>query len=144
LAARVSVETRPDVVRELAHPLAGDRRAGFFAARPGRVGALRSALTPILPEGAKVIDMNDAVEAGLFGPPPFHVELEQRLGDLLVLVPSPAALTYLVPGAAVPSRYLIGAHGGLDPADLIVPLVSSSLDDLGTERRESKSGPPKR
>jgi hypothetical protein len=52
------------------------------------------------------------------------------LGDLLVLVPSPAGLTYLPPGAALPSRYLLGAHGGLEPDELIVPLVAGFLSDI--------------
>ena len=127
---RIAVETIPPVVRELAHPLAGDRRAGFFAARPGRVQALREALGSVVPAGSKILPMDRALEAGLFGPPPFHPEIAARLGDLLVLEPAPASLTYLLPGASPPSRYMLGAHGGLDPTELVVPLVAGPLADF--------------
>ena len=131
---RIAIEESPRVMAELARPLAGDRRAGFLAARPGRVPALRAALEEILPAGSKIVPMADALEAELFGPPPFHPELEQRLGDLLVLVPSPAGLTYLPPGAAPIARHLFGAHGGLEAGELVVPLVSGSLHDFGPVR----------
>ncbi|MCI4360167.1 MAG: alkaline phosphatase family protein [Thermoplasmata archaeon] len=129
--ARVAIEQNPRIVAELARPLAGDRRAGFLLARPGRVPALRAALDEVLPRGSRTIAMEEAVRAGLFGPPPFHPELEQRLGDLLVLVPSPAGLTYLPPGAAPIARHLYGAHGGLETDELVVPLVSGPLSEFG-------------
>ncbi|MCI4354848.1 MAG: hypothetical protein L3K06_05730 [Thermoplasmata archaeon] len=128
--ARVAIEENPRIMAELARPLAGDRRAGFLMARPGRVPQLRAALDRVLPRGSKIVPMDDAVSAGLFGPPPYHPELSQRLGDLLVLVPSPAGLTYLPPGAAPISRHLFGAHGGLEPAELVVPLVSGPLSEF--------------
>ena len=128
--ARVRVEALPAVVHEMSRPLAGDRRAGLFAARPGRVDALHEALTRALPERAKVIDIPRAVRAGLFGPGPFHPELTERLGDFLVLLPSPGGLTYLPPGASAPDRFLAGAHGGLEPEELVVPLVAGTLEQL--------------
>lgn len=125
---RIAVESLPEVVRELAHPPTGDRRAGFFAARPGRADALADALRRVVPPGATLLPMDVAREKGLFGPPPHHPEISARLGDLLVLVPSPASLNYLLPGASPPARYLLGAHGGLDPAEIVVPLVAGRLD----------------
>lgn len=129
VAARIALDAEPRIAAELARPLAGDRRAGFLTARPGRLGALTEALADRLPPGSHVIPMPDALDAGLFGPPPYHPEVEQRLGDLLVLVPSPAGLTYLPPGAA-PGRHLEGAHGGLEPDELAVPLVTGRLREF--------------
>jgi hypothetical protein len=81
--------------------------------------------------------MGEALDAGLFGPPPFHPEVEERLGDLLVLVPSPAGLTYLPPGASA-GRHLEGAHGGLEPDELAVPLVTGRLRDLAPPAASAK------
>lgn len=133
LAHRVAVDEIPSVVREMARPLAGDRRAGFLAARPGRAEALRRELEPHLPPGARVIGMREALEGGLFGGPPYHPEVHDRLGDLLVLVPSPAGLTYRVPGGAIPTRHLFGAHGGIEPEELIVPLLAGPLAAFAPE-----------
>lgn len=130
--ARIEVDRLPDVLAEMARPIAGDRRGTFFAARPGRQAALERALRRHLPRGSRILSVGRAVRGGLFGPPPHHPELVDRLGDLLVLVPSPAALTYQVPGAAPPSRILLGGHGGLEPAELVVPLVSGPLERFGS------------
>ena len=128
--ARIAVDGIPTIAAELSRPLAGDRRAGFFAARPGRVEALREALVAALPRASRVIPMPEAVDAGLFGPPPFHPEIHERLGDLLALVPSPASLSYRMPGMAAPKRFLYGAHGGLEAAELLVPLIAGKLDAI--------------
>jgi hypothetical protein len=128
--ATVNVESVPALLREMDRPLAGDRRAGFFSARPGRVDALRTALEGSLPAGSRIFDVAEVIEAGLFGPPPHHPELEARTGDLLALVPSPAGLTYLPPGASPPTRQLRSGHGGLEPAELLVPLVCGTLTEL--------------
>jgi hypothetical protein len=131
LEARISIERAPEIMRLLSRPPAGDRRSGFFSALPGKVSALSQALRRRLPTGSRVIPMSEALRGGLFGPPPFHPEIRERLGDLLVLVPSPAGLTYLPPGVTPPTRYSLGAHGGLEPDELLVPLIAGSLNDLG-------------
>jgi hypothetical protein len=126
---RVALERHPEVVAEMRHPLAGDRRAGFFAARPGREEMLATRLRDVLPAGSSVIPMEEATRAGLFGPPPFHPELSDRTGDLLVLVPPSAGLTYTPPGTPTPRRQPAGAHGGLHPDEVLVPLVSGALSE---------------
>lgn len=125
-----AIDARPEIVEHLARPPTGDRRVGFLTARPGHLQALTSAVEAALPSGHRILPMPIALEAGLFGPPPYHPELSERLGDLLVLVPSPACLTYRLPGAAPRGRFLLGAHGGLDPAELVVPLVAGPLSKL--------------
>ena len=128
--AEVAIDADPTILGHLLHPPTGDRRAGFLTARPGHIEALTRVLEARLPPGHRILSMPTAVSAGLFGPPPFHPELSERLGDLLVLVPSPSGLTYRLPGSPARTRFLGGAHGGLEPAELIVPLLSGSLSDL--------------
>lgn len=127
----VAIDAEPPILSHLLLPPTGDRRAGFFTARPGHLEALRAALEARLPEGRQILSMAAATSCGLFGPPPYHAELPERLGDLLVLVPSPAAVTYRLPGTPARARFLRGAHGGLEAAELIVPLIAGSLADLG-------------
>ncbi|HTT34416.1 MAG TPA: alkaline phosphatase family protein [Thermoplasmata archaeon] len=129
---QVRVDRLPALRRAMARPLAGDRRAGFFVARSGRTEALRAALSRALPRGARLLDARVAIERGLFGPPPFHPELEERVGDLIALVPEPWGLTWTAPGARPPARYLLGAHGGLAAEELLVPLVAGRLDALAS------------
>jgi predicted AlkP superfamily pyrophosphatase or phosphodiesterase len=129
-SAQIRVDLEPAIAREMSRPLAGDRRAAYLAARPGRSAALRSALESRVPPGSQIVDTDDALAAGLFGPPPFHPELRDRIGDLIVFVPEPAGLIQVPPGAAPSSREVHGSHGGLTPEELLIPLVAGRLSEF--------------
>ena len=77
-----------------------------------------------------VLEMAEAVDSGLFGPPPYHPELLLRTGEILVVPPQPAGMTYSAPGNPVPRRIFGGAHSGLEREELWVPLVAGPLDQL--------------
>jgi hypothetical protein len=125
----LKVDRDPALLDLLRRPSSGDRRAGLFAARPGRVPALREALDARLPPGSRTLLVADALEAGLFGPPPFHPELEERLGDVVALPAPPGGIAYTVPGRSGGSVELRSAHGGLTPEELLVPLLAGSLEE---------------
>jgi hypothetical protein len=131
------VDREPSLLAHLSRPPAGDRRAAYFAARPGHLTPLREELEPRVPPGGHLIEMPAAVEAGLFGPPPFHPELSERLGDLLLLLPSPGGVSYTVPGARPRRHPMRGAHGGLEADEFLVPLVQGSLSELASEPARS-------
>jgi hypothetical protein len=114
----------------LSRPPSGDRRATFFAARRGELSTLREALDERLPPGGRVLEVPEAIEGGLFGPPPFHPELSERLGDLLVLLPSPGGVNYTVPGSRPRTHAMRGAHGGLEADELLVPLVAGTFSSV--------------
>ncbi|MGI0151099.1 MAG: alkaline phosphatase family protein, partial [Thermoplasmata archaeon] len=124
------IEQHPELVRELLHAPAGDRRAGYFAVRPGRSEGFREAIAPLLPAATVHRPMAAALAAGWFGPPPFHPEIEARTGTDLVLPPPPVGLTYRPPGGGVRHRPTHGAHGGLEREELWVPLLVGPLAEL--------------
>jgi hypothetical protein len=139
---QLAVDREPTLLSHLSRPPSGDRRAAYFAARPGHLTALRETLEVRLPPGGRLLDMPAAVEAGLFGPPPFHPELSERIGDLLVLLPSPGGVSYSVPGARSRTHRMVATHGGLEPAELLVPLIAGSLTELalrGSPPRNTRS-----
>ena len=127
----LAVDREPSLLSHLSRPPSGDRRATYFTARPGHLAALRAELESRRPAGGLLLDLPAAIEAGLYGPPPFHPELAERLGDLLLLLPSPGGVSYTVPGARPRPRPMLGAHGGVEPAELLVPLVAGPLSELG-------------
>lgn len=132
-ACQVRVDLLPDLQAEMVRPLAGDRRAGYFAGRPGREPELRAALERHLPPTTRIVRVGDAVDAGLFGPPPHHPELIARLGDLIAFAPVPSGFVAVPPGGRPPARELFGAHGGLTTEELLVPLVAGSLEELAAK-----------
>jgi type I phosphodiesterase/nucleotide pyrophosphatase len=127
------VDREPAILLHLSRPPSGDRRSAFFTARPGHLAPLREELEGRLAPGGHLIDMPVATEAGLFGPPPFHPEIIERLGDLLLLSPSPGGVSYTAPGVRSRPHRMIAAHGGLEPEELLVPLVSGTLEELASD-----------
>ncbi len=132
---QLAVDREPSILEHLSRPPSGDRRAAYFSARPGHLPRLREALASRLAPGGRILDVPEAVEVGLFGPPPFHPELSERLGDLVVLLPSPRGVSYAVPGAPSRPHRMISAHGGLEAAELLIPLVSGPLAEFGSHGR---------
>lgn len=108
----------------------GDRRATFFTARPGHLVALRETLDARRGPGSRLLEMPRALEGGLFGPGPHHPELSERLGDYLLLSASPGGVVYTAPGSRGHGRPMRGAHGGLEPEELLVPLISGPPSEL--------------
>lgn len=136
---QLAVDREPDILPHLARPPSGDRRAAYFAARPGHLSALRESIEPHLPPGGHLLEMPSALEAGLFGPPPFHPEIAERLGDLLLLLPSPGGVTYSVPGTRPHARRMRATHGGLELDELLIPFVSGTLEELAPTAGSSSS-----
>jgi hypothetical protein len=120
----------PELLGHLSHPPSGDRRATYFSARPGHLPALREALESRRPAGSHLLEMPEALDGGLYGPPPFHPEIRERLGDLLLLMPSPGGVSYTVPGSRPRGHPMRGAHGGLEPPELLVPLIAGYLPEV--------------
>jgi len=119
-----------ELVGHLLRPPSGDRRATFFAARPGHLSALGDVLAARRGPGSHLLEMPRALEGGLFGPGPHHPELAERLGDYLLLSPSPGGVVYTAPGSRGRGHPMRGAHGGLEPEELLVPLISGPLREL--------------
>lgn len=127
----IAVERQPALLRGLRHPPTGDRRAVYLSVRPGENARVRLALRRLLPAGSLVRSFEEARGAGWFGPPPYHPELHDRTGDLVVVPAEPVGLTYQAPGAATPFLTMRGSHGGLDRRELWVPWIAGSLAELG-------------
>ncbi len=138
---QTAFDLEPTIAAELARPPTGDRRVGLLKARPGALGRLEAAVRARLPD-ARLLSGEEAIRSGLFGPAPYHPELAETVADLVVLVPSPGGITYRLPGRRPATRELLGAHGGLEADELLVPLLAAPLADLrlGDGARGAPSG----
>jgi Type I phosphodiesterase / nucleotide pyrophosphatase len=130
-SVQTAVDADPELMALLARPPTGDRRVGLLKARSGMVDRLERAIRARLGEKCRTFRSEEAVRHGLFGPPPYHPELIERIGDLVVLVPSPGGITYTPPGRSAMRRSLLGGHGGLEADEFLVPLVAGPLAELG-------------
>jgi hypothetical protein len=69
--------------------------------------------------GGIILDTQDALAAGLYGSGPLHPDLQERIGDTLLLARGHTSFTF--PGLGSQS---IGGHGSLTPEEMLAPLLS--------------------
>lgn len=98
-------------------PPTGERRSiGLSLRRPGSAGSFRE----LIRQRGAVLDVQSAIDAGLYGPGPVHPELRERIGDVLLLARE--STTFLHANALDAERSR-GAHGSLTREEMLVPLL---------------------
>lgn len=95
----------------------GERRAlGLALRHPEHRDLLRA---DIGCRGA-VVDVADALRAGLYGPGPVHPEVHERIGNTLLLARGGATFPHAHAVEKAPTH---GAHGSLTEREMVVPLL---------------------
>lgn len=115
--ARLNLTDIPGLFGSLARRPTGEPRQLGLRFRSD-AEQLRAAMSGRWSGQAVVLDAGEALDAGLYGPPPRHRDLMERLGDTLLLARGTAAFDF--PGGVSGS---LGGHGSLSPAEMLVPLL---------------------
>ena len=100
----------------------GEGRFRWLHARPGRTAALREAAETHHADTAWVRTQEQTIDEGWWGPRVTDAA-RQRLGDVALVAEAP--VSYI--DAADPGPFeLLGRHGSLTSAEMLVPLIASS------------------
>jgi hypothetical protein len=121
----VQYADHPALQQMLLLPPAAEPRAAYLYVRPGQAGPVRAYVAENLAGRFVLLEMEQALAAGLFGPGEPSPEVRARLGDLLLLAQDDTRL--LVTEEPVPFH---GHHGSLTPEEMLVPLLMARLDVL--------------
>ena len=109
-------------------PPTGDMRSTYFFPKYGQKEHLREALDSSL-QGFRVVRSLDLIEKGAFGQVKNLDHLQTIVGELTALSQSKnIILLKYHPGETIQSVF--GAHGGMTPEEMIVPLLSTRLSKL--------------
>jgi hypothetical protein len=119
----VRLVNHPQLHKMLLWPPCAEPRASYLYVRPGTKDQVRDTIDTQLADRFLVLDMDDVVSAGLFGPGEMPALSRRRLGDLLLLARGAGRL--IPEGASAQDR---GEHGGLLPQEMLVPLLMARLD----------------
>jgi hypothetical protein len=122
-ARAVSLRAHPELTERLLFMPTGEARAAYLHCVTGEVAATRDYLQARLGAQFVVVDSRAALEAGLFGRGSHAPETRHRLGDLLVL----SRHDHILWDGTEPPQ-LLGRHGGLTVAEMLVPLLVARLD----------------
>jgi predicted AlkP superfamily pyrophosphatase or phosphodiesterase len=110
------------ILRDGVELLAGEARMRYLHVAPGELDAVRGRWTRRLGDRVAMFTRDEAIGRGWFGPIVSETARE-RIGDLLALAVSDVAVVRR--RAESRSSTLIGHHGSLTDAELLVPLLSS-------------------
>ncbi|MGK5554917.1 alkaline phosphatase family protein [Actinomadura kijaniata] len=120
-AERVDVDTDPDLNAGVAL-LGGDARARYVYTEPGARDDVLAAWRARLGDRVWVYSREEAVEAGWFGP--VEPDLLGRIGDVVAV---PHADLAIVASEREPwLDRMVGMHGSLVPAELLIPLLTTA------------------
>jgi len=112
--------------RGLLLPPAGESRAAFLYTRSGRLDDVRASMDRFADRFATVLSA-DALQAGLFGPQPWHPETPLRVGDLISVAREPVVIEN---ERDAKRAQIVGRHGGLTPEEMLIPYLAVRLDAL--------------
>lgn len=100
----------------------GENRLAYLHIKPGKVEDVKNYIHQAWPDQFELIDPNQAVKAGLFGPGEPHPEIYNRIGDLIAAAKGNAYWWW-----ANKENPLIGRHGGLSAEEMLVPFLAARL-----------------
>jgi hypothetical protein len=100
------------------HPPTGERRAmGITLRHADRHDVFHE----LVAENGILLDVQDALDSGLYGPGQVHPELRERIGDMLLVA---RGATTFVHSSGADKERARGAHGSLAAAEMHVPLLA--------------------
>jgi predicted AlkP superfamily pyrophosphatase or phosphodiesterase len=126
----VRLPAHPALQEMLLLPPAGESRAAYLYVRPGQRDALQAYVTEHLAHHFALLDMEQALEAELFGPlEGITPRLRVRLGDMLLIARDDSRLS-MSKKEKEGGIALHGHHGSLTPEEMLVPLLMARLDRM--------------
>jgi hypothetical protein len=117
----LALEDFPDLAASLQQPLSGEPRVAFCHVKASCRQQFPALAEQQLGHAAWCIPSQVLLDEGWFGPGPAHPRLAARIGDFTLLMKDDWGLLDTLEGERRPT--LLGNHGGLSRAEMLVPLV---------------------
>lgn len=121
-APQYELKNHPEFTNMLHIQPTGENRMACLHIKPGNANAVREYIDTTWPDQFFMIEIEKALQAGLYGPGQQHPQLLDRLGDLVVVSRGDAYWWW-----AEKKNPLRGRHGGLSVEEMIVPLLTARL-----------------
>ena len=124
-AETIDLDGHPDLRDTLLLPLCGEPRMAYAYVRAGREAQFEAYLHTHLANRVQLFRSEDVLQQGWLGPGVAHAALRDRIGDYVLVPRGHTILRDWLKGE--PRHTHIGVHGGLTPAEMMVPLVVAPL-----------------
>ena len=122
----VRLDTDDTLMEDLVCAPTGERRLVYLHPRPGRADVVRAHCERRYARAASILDADVAFARGLFGLGVPSDAARRRAGDLVLVARNEWQLMVSYRPARDPI-FMYGNHGGLDPREMLVPLIAVRL-----------------
>ncbi|MBN1537955.1 MAG: alkaline phosphatase family protein [Anaerolineales bacterium] len=112
----------PSLIRRLHIMPTGEHRLAFLHVRPGQAKNVRSYIQQTWGDQFCLVSSSQAVKAGLFGEGNHHPQLNDRMGEYILVAQEDAYLWW-----ADKDNYMHGRHGGMSSDEMLVPFFVLGL-----------------
>lgn len=123
--ARHALRPEEPLSQLLLAPPSGEPRAPIFHVRPGEEAAFAAAFAERFGARFHLLARTEVEALRLLGPTPLHPRTRARLGDFMALAEGPDVIFAASEDDPGPAK-VKGHHGGLLPAEVLVPLLIGS------------------
>ena len=120
----VRVDRHSKIRDNLLLPPTGDFRAAYLYAKQGKLDALRAYMDDQLSDQMVTIPSSKALSSGLWGYGDVHLEVPERMGNLVAIMRDNYAFYSSVKEKPY---YTGGKHGGLTPDEMLIPFLCVRL-----------------
>ncbi|MES9831301.1 MAG: alkaline phosphatase family protein [Candidatus Thiodiazotropha sp. DIVDIV] len=118
---RLTLDDHPLLAETLSIPLCGEPRSAYCYLRPDMTDTFDQYVLKNLSNEMKLYSSRDLIEQGWYGLGEPHPQLNNRIGDRVLLMNEGYTLNDWL--AQEKPYQLIGVHGGLSDDELLVPLI---------------------
>lgn len=122
---KYDLRNHPNLVSCLVMQPTCEGRLPVLYIKPGRIDDVRGYFETTWPGEFELVDSKLALESGLFGEEPFVDDVEDRLGDLVIIPRRDAYLWW-----ASKRNVMAGRHGGLSSGEMLIPFFALPLSTL--------------
>ncbi|MEO6502661.1 MAG: alkaline phosphatase family protein, partial [Jatrophihabitantaceae bacterium] len=120
-SAKVDYDAQP-LLKQGVDLIAGEARVRYLYAATAEIEAVRTRWADVLGDRVALLSRDEAIARGWFGPT-VSEQARHRIGDLIAVAVAQVAVVRRK--AESRSATLIGHHGALTDAELLVPLLST-------------------
>jgi predicted AlkP superfamily pyrophosphatase or phosphodiesterase len=123
----IDINNYPSLMSDLIIPPTGTNRAPYLYPKEGKLESVKKLIRNKFGLGFDILDSKEGLKKELFGFGEITDEVQDRIGDLIILPRSGYSFFY----SWKPQRNkhcIRGGHGGLSEDEMLVPFISIPLD----------------
>ena len=122
---RYDLKYHPVLMSCLVMQPTSEGRLPVLHVKPGRLTEVQDYFERAWPEEFTLFDSSSVLESGLFGAGPFVEDIQDRLGDFVVIPRGGAYLWW-----ASKTNVMAGRHGGLSATEMMIPFYALPLRNI--------------